>query len=76
MDDDDDLEVSTALPAVRLKALDVAIVVCDGISSLFASIESIFDDLTRMLAMHSNWKLEREKVAREMYESIERIISE
>lgn len=74
MDDDDDM--ITTLPAAKLRAWDVAIVLVDGVSSIFGSIESVFDDIVRMMAMHANWRNEREKIAVEMRESIERIVSE
>lgn len=74
MDDDDD-EICT-IPAARLRALDVVIVVVDGIGSILGAIESVFEDLTRMMCMHSNWRNERERLAREMQESIERITQE
>lgn len=74
MDDDDD--IVTTLPAVKLRGWDVAIVLVDGIGSVFGSIESVFDDIVRMMAMHANWRNEREKIAVEMRESIERIVSE
>ena len=73
MDDDDEV---TTIPAARFRPLDALIVVVDGVASIFSSIESVFDDLTRMLCQHANWKNERERVAIEMRESIERITKE
>jgi hypothetical protein len=73
--DDDDIEVMT-IPALKFRPLDVAIVAIDCVGSMFGLIESGLEDVTRMLCQHANWKNERERVALEMRESIERIVEE
>lgn len=73
--DDDEITVPP-LRAIKFKPIDVAIVIADGISTLFGVIESVTDDITRILCSHANWKVERERVALEMRESIERITQE
>lgn len=74
MDDDDD--IIPPLRAIKFKPIDVAIVAVDGIASFFGVAESILDQVTRIMCSHANWIVERERVALEMRESIERITQE
>jgi hypothetical protein len=66
VDDDDE---TVEIPARRFTAWDLAAVVVDHIGS-------VFEDISVMMCLHSNWKVERQRIAQEMQESIERIVKE
>ena len=70
MDDDfeDDNDFTMAVPANRARPVDFAIVVLGAIEEFFGSVKYI-------LMSHANWSNDRQRMAREASEQIERMVS-
>lgn len=75
MDENDEYTIE-ALPANKLQAIDLVVLVLEYARRLFAATETLFEDLATVVCEHANYRVEREEVADAMRRDIERIVSE
>lgn len=72
---DDDEETTKSLPAMRFHAIDVPLLVFGAIGDFARAVVNICDNVTQVLAMHSNYQSHQEEWQSQTLREIEALPS-